>query len=815
MDPGFQVFLHGRSRACITGAGKESADAAAIATWLAAQSDVVRFEQRPTTGAFYVDFNDGDALRGHFLRALRDRLEILKRPEPFDVKPVHSLPGRVRVRITGIRPEQLAMLTLIVGRLPGVTQTKHISGSNTTLIGYDTNSLSEDRILDFLRKCEPSDWAGKGQRPIKLRWGNALSCTSTVLFCFFGGAPFSLKAFWIVLNTLRPLLRSIEALGEGKISIDLLDVAATFAALATERPVTAAFVVWMVGVGDLLLDLSANEARSAMAALVSQNEQEAYRLRKDGSIERVPVQRLKRGDHFVVYTGHGIVADGKVFSGSAEVDEKALTGESRLISKKAGDSVLASTVVAEGQIVVAVESFGRDTEAAKIESVLETVGSKPPTLQRNALEFASKLVLPTFGVAGLAAALSGDVTRAVCILITDFGTGIRIAVPVSAMTAMTLAAREGVLVKGAQYLERLSKTDVIIFDKTGTLTNGAPEVVEVVTNNGFSKSSLIELSASAESKSEHPVARALTSYARLKHIELVEPEVGSEEYVVGLGLSARVKGHRVRVGRASWMKSQDLKTKAFKSDLARLKADQISTLCVAVGHKVVGLIGYSDGTRPEAARMVEKLRAGGKRSVVLLSGDNPEVVKNVAREVGIDEAVGGLLPHEKADYVRRMQAAGHVVAMVGDGVNDAPALAAADVGISIVGSTAVAMETADVILLEGGLVRLEKAFRISDQAMTKVRQNLGMIIAPNAFAIGLGALGLISPLVAAIINNGATIFAVLFGTAPLLFGPSPASKGKELGHDVSTEKGRIRSRRDQADRESSDREGALSPSCGG
>jgi cation-transporting P-type ATPase C len=231
------------------------------------------------------------------------------------------------------------------------------------------------------------------------------------------------------------------------------------------------------------------------------------------------------------------------------------------------------------------------------------------------------------------------------------------------------------------------------------------------------------------------------------------------------------------------MESQKLKIKPIKKDLARLRENQVSTLCVAVGHEVVGLIGYADGTRPEAAKMVEKLRAGGKRKIVLLSGDNSEVVKKVAREVGIDDAVGGLLPDQKADYVRKMQAAGHVVAMVGDGVNDVPALAAADVGISIAGSTTVALEMADVILLEGGLARLEKAFRISDQAMEKVRLNLGIIIVPNAIAIALGALGLISPPVAAIINNGATILAVLVGTAPLLLGPSVVagpSKGKEL-----------------------------------
>jgi Cu2+-exporting ATPase len=334
---------------------------------------------------------------------------------------------------------------------------------------------------------------------------------------------------------------------------------------------------------------------------------------------------------------------------------------------------------------------------------------------------------------------------------------------------MALAAREGVLVKGAQYLERLSKTDVIIFDKTGTLTSGVPEVVEVVTARGMKESALIRWCASAEARHDHPVAKALKSYAKEHGIRLVEPEPGSEAYSVGLGLSARVEGHHVRVGRAMWMESQKLKIRSsFKKRLASFEKSSHSSLCVAIDDEVVGLVCYSDGTRRESAAIVRRLQANGQRKIVLLSGDSPEVVRNLAATVGINEAVGGLLPHEKAEYIKRMQEAGSVVAMVGDGINDAPALVTADVGISIAGSTDIALETADVVLLQGGLARLEKAFRISDQAMASVRQNLGIIIVPNAIAIALGAFGLIRPPLAAIINNGATVLAVLVGTTPLL-----------------------------------------------
>jgi Cu2+-exporting ATPase len=783
-DP--QVLRRGKNRARIAGLGMDSADAQAIESWLRQRPDVVRFDRRKSTGEFDIAFDDGNALAGRLLRALEDRLGTLRRPkrsEPFGLQPAHSLPGRVRVRVKGLHLEQLAALTVQVSGLMGVTRAEYSPESSSALIFYDAAKVSEERILEFLRETEPANGSVKGVGAPQLRWGAAVSDTASLLSCLSRAVPFPLLATWIAVNTLRPLRRCLESLSEGTISIDLLDVAATFAALATGRPITAAFVLWMVGVGDLLLDISARQARSAMASLIRQGEREALRLRGSKRVERIPVEALHPGDKVVVPTGHAIVADGTIVSGSAEVDEQALTGESALVVKEEGDPVLASTVLAEGQVVVEVESSGKDTEAAKIEAVLQSIGTKPLTLQRDALAFAGRLVLPTFGVAGLAAAWGADVTRGVSVLITDFGTGIRIAVPTCAMTAVALAAREGVLVKGAQYLERLSKTDVIIFDKTGTLTQGVPEVVEVVPKKGFKKSTLIALAASAEAHYEHPVAKALTAYARLKQIPLLQPEVGSEDYAVGKGVSARIDGRRVRVGKASWMKSQDLKLRALKRDVARLRDNQVSVLCVAVGREVVGVIGYSDGTRPEAARIVEKLSAGGKRKAVLLSGDNPDVVASVAREVGVDDAVGGLLPQQKADYVQRLQAAGHVVAMIGDGVNDAPALASADVGISIAGSTPVALEAADVVLLDGGLVRLEHAFRISDQAMRKVRQNLGMIIVPNAVGIALGALGLITPPMAAIINNGATILAVLVSTVPLLLGSLPERSAERATAD--------------------------------
>jgi len=792
MGAQLQVFNTGRGRACIVGVRKDSSAARALEAWLRERIDVIRFQQRTGSEAFYADYDDGAAIPGRFIRSLRDKVHTLNqpRPEPFSITPVRRLKGRIRLRVTGIADRQLSTLTMLAGGLPGVKSTRHFRGGRTMLIIYDPHKVSERFIVAGLLRSDPAEWSRNWHEPAPTRWLAALSGTSTLFACLLGAAPFPVLAFAVLLNTIRPLARSIAGLRQRQISIDLLDVAATFAALATGREITAAFVIWMVGIGDLLLDVSANNARSALSMLMRRKEPEALRLLPDGAIETVAVGDLKAGDRFVVHTGHSVSADGIVVSGVAEVDAKELTGEARLLTKREGDPVFASTVVVAGDLVVEVDRSGRNTEAAKIENILNTVGSKPLTLQRDALDIASKLVLPTFGIAGLAAALSSDVTRGVCVLITDFGTGFRIAVPTTALTAMALAAREGVLVKGAQYLERLAKTDVIIFDKTGTLTSGVPEVVEVVTSRGLKESALIKWCASAEARHDHPVAKALKSYANEHNIGLAEPEAGSEEYAVGLGLSARVEGRRVRVGRSVWMESQGLKIgSSFKRRLAGFEKNSRSSLCVAVEHEVVGLVCYSDGTRRESEAIVRRLQSDDRRRVVLLSGDSPQVVKNLAASVGIYEAIGGLLPHEKADYVRRLQEAGNVVAMVGDGINDAPALAAADVGISIAGSTDVALETADVVLLSGGLARLEKAFRIGDRAMSSVRKNLGIIVVPNAIAIALGALGLIGPPLAAVINNGATFLAVLVGTLPLLKMPErhPQAEAGEMEYDAAPE----------------------------
>jgi Cu2+-exporting ATPase len=571
-----------------------------------------------------------------------------------------------------------------------------------------------------------------------------------------GVVPPPAMAAAIALTAIPSAKRAYQSLAERRTSVDLLDITAIGISLGTGQPLTASFITWLLGVGDIILAQTTDRARAAISKLMALDAEDAWRIGDGDEAERVPVKKLVLGDRIVVEAGGRVAADGIVERGVALVDEKALTGESVPIERKPGDRVLAASVVVEGQIVVTVDRVGTDTTAAKIVQILEGAGAKPMTLQRETERFADKLVLPTFGVAGVAAALTSQIDRMTSVLITDFGTGIRIAVPTAALAAMTAAAREGVLVKGGQFLERMSKVDAIVFDKTGTLTGGAPVVSEVIALGKLSMREAVALAAAAEARQGHPVAEAIRRHAAAMELVVPEAELGSENYVIGAGLSARVGGRKVLVGSLRLMRRDGVSVKGA------------AELCVAVDGRLEAVIGYADEPRPESRAVVEALKAGGRRQIVLMSGDAPGPVAAIAARVGVDRALPELLPEDKAHHIQALQREGRTVAMIGDGINDAPALAVADVGISLEGGTDVALETADVVLLEGGLKKLPDAFATADRAMRHVHRGLGLVIVPNAIAIAMGAAGLITPGIAAAVNNGSTIVAAMAGLEPLL-----------------------------------------------
>lgn len=687
---------------------------------------------------------------------------------PLTAEIAHELPGRARFRIHSVNEANLHRLAAWVAARPGVTSAAATPATASLLVELDPARTDTSSLKAAIEASLPTDWL-PARPPAEGPDLLPAVCTTALLVVAASELlPAPAVAVGIAAASIPCAHRALLALAERRLGVDMLDLAAIVLSTATGLPTTAAFITWLLSIGDLILAHTTDRARAAISDVLTLDAEEAWRI-VGSSTERVPAGALRPGDRIVVDAGARIAADGAVIGGAAMVDEKALTGESIPREKVAGARVLAATVVVEGQIIVLVDRTGASTTAARIVRILEGTGARPMTLQREIERRADWLVLPTIGVAASAALFSGQIGRMTSVLITDFGTGVRIAVPTAVLAAMALAAREGVLVKGGHYLERLARADTVVFDKTGTLTAGTPEIVHIASLGRLEESEILAFAAAAEARQKHPVAEAIRRCAVRRRAPERDADLGSEVYTIGVGLSATVDGTPVLVGGARMMNAHRVELPRDRTALCPIQG--ASSLFVAIDGKLEGVLSYADELRPESAAVVAALHAGGRRRIVLLSGDAPATVAAVARSLGIDRAIGGLLPEEKVQVVRDLQREGRTVAMIGDGINDAPALAIADVGVSLDGATDVALEVADVVLLRGGLASLPLAFTAADDAMARVRRGVALVLAPNIAAMALGAAGLLSPGLAATINNGSTVIAALAGVGPLLRRP--------------------------------------------
>ncbi len=739
--------------------------------WLSARQEVTVLAVRQEDHALDVQYQDVGA-QGSFVRLVRDRLaaDILleRRRQPHLVKIVHEIRGRARFRLHGPREHDVARLATWFSQQRGVTNARPSQATRSIVVCFDPMVTSANTLADGACGVPAKEWPApraSHQESEASGWTGTILNTVLLAGAATSAVPQAILVGGITVAALPSLRKALRALGEKRLNVDFLDTAAIAVCLGIGDLATGATMTWLLAIGDMLLERTTNRARKTISASIELDASEAWRIEGD-RVERVSPTDLVVGNRIVIDVGQRVPADGVVVSGVAMVDEKALTGESLPRKRAEGERVLAATVVTEGHAVVEVERAGTNTAAAKIAQILESAGTKPMTLQRETERVADRLVLPTIILAVGSALVTSQFQRMASVLITDFGTGIRVAVPTSVLAAMAHTARNGVLVKGGQFLERLCKADTIVFDKTGTMTFGQPAVTDVTTFGARSEGEVIRFAAAAETRQTHPVAVALRQHATRLGIDIPQPEFESERYTVGVGMEAVVEGSSVLIGASRLMERAGIPLGKAKVVLSKHEQRGISTLLLAVDGELCAAIGYADAPRPECREVVASLKKHGKREIILMSGDSRTPVNALAEAVGVDRAFAELLPQDKLDNIRSLQQQGRTVVMVGDGINDAPALAAADVGISLDGGTALALETADVVLLQGGLSRLPDAFRVAEQAMDRVHLALRLVIVPNAVAIVLGALGLFPPGLAALANNGSTIVATLSGIMP-------------------------------------------------
>ncbi len=554
---------------------------------------------------------------------------------------------------------------------------------------------------------------------------------------------------------------------EGRLNVDFLDTLAIAASLAQGNPMAGAIVTWLIKLGDWIRDLTAAGSRRAISELLEFQSRTAWVIR-EGIVVSIAASELAVGDEVVVYPGEIIPVDGEIIDGHAMIDQKTITGEGLPIMRGRGEAVFAATVIRDGQLTVRAIRVGVSTTAGQIARLVESAPIGDTRMQNHAERLADRLVLPTLGLAVGTAALSADFNRFLSLVIVDYGTGIRVAAPTAVLASMTHAARAGIIIKSGAHMERLAQVDTLIFDKTGTLTHGSPVVVDMISyERGITERHLLGLAAAAETRLKHPVAEALRVRARELGANI--PYCEETKYRIGLGVEGQVNGYYLHVGNDRFMRQSDINIRVAETDRAALDSQGYSCICVAVDGTLAGLVPFTDQIRPESREVIQRLHAMGIRNSVMLTGDNAVVARAVGQRLGVSRQFAEMLPADKAEVIQQYQREGNVVAMVGDGINDSPALSLADVGIAMKHGAEVARESADVVLMEDSLWKLVKAVEISRGAVGLIRQNYAIVAGLNTLALGLVLPGgLISPSVTALISNGSAILASLNGIRPIL-----------------------------------------------
>jgi heavy metal translocating P-type ATPase len=569
------------------------------------------------------------------------------------------------------------------------------------------------------------------------------------------------NAYPIALRAWRVLRR------EGRLNIDFLDALAITASLVQGNPMAGAIVTWLIKLGDWIRDLTAAGTKRAISDLLEFQNKTAWVIR-DNVITAVPANEVVIGDEVVIYPGEIIPIDGEIIDGHAMIDQKTITGEGLPVMRAKGEAVFAATVIRDGQLTVRAIRVGSLTTAGQIARLVESAPVGDTRMQNHAEKLADRLVLPTLALASGTAAISGDFNRFLSLVIVDYGTGIRVAAPTAVLSSMTHAARAGIIIKSGAHMERLSQVDTVIFDKTGTLTHGSPVVLDIISyERNITAPHLLGLAAAAETRLTHPVAEAL----RVKANELGAniPYCEETTYRIGLGVEGQVNGYYMHVGNERFMRQSSIAVDVAKADRSALDLQGYSCIYVAVDGTLAGLVPFTDQIRPESREIIQRLHGMGIKNTVMLTGDNAVVASAVCKRLGLSNQFADMLPADKADVIKSYQAKGNVVAMVGDGINDSPALSFADVGIAMKHGAEVARESADVVLMEDSLWKLVKAVEISRGAVGLIRQNYAIVAGLNTLALGLALpSGLVSPSVTALISNGSAILASVNGIRPIL-----------------------------------------------
>ena len=568
--------------------------------------------------------------------------------------------------------------------------------------------------------------------------------------------PAPIAAAYTVWRSIAFVWKGIHCLLHRKLEVEVLDALSITASLLRGDYSTAGSVMFLLTVGSLLEEWTRKKSLDDLARSMALNVDKVWVRTPQGEV-LVPLTRVHAGDEVVVRSGNMIPLDGMVLEGEAMVNQAALTGESMPVRKAAGATVYAGTVVEEGECVLVAKAEGGANRYDKIVAMIEESEKLKSGTENRALQLADRLV--PWCLAGTAAtyAFTRNVTRAISILMVDFSCALKLSMPLAVLSAMRECGEYHITVKGGKYLEALAQADTIVFDKTGTLTRATPQVVQVVPFSGCEEQEVLQLAACLEEHFPHSMANAVVRAAKERGIS--HEEMHSEvEYIVAHGIASRVGGTRVVIGSAHFI-FEDEGCTIPAEEQAKFDAldPQYSHLYLAASGVLAGVICIADPLRPEAAQVLHKLRKLGIAQTVMMTGDSDRTARAIAAQVGVDRCFAEVLPEDKAAFVRDAKAEGHTVVMIGDGINDSPALSAADIGIAIHSGAAIAREIADVTIRADSLEELVTLKAIANALQKRVGSNYRFVLSFNSALILLGALGILPPATSAMLHNLSTL----------------------------------------------------------
>lgn len=674
---------------------------------------------------------------------------------------INEIPGRTRLQLAGPVPESdLDALLKLSGDIDGVHKVRVYGRIGQMALEYDEQCRAG--VLDALGALDAQAIAGAKTgyvMQLEPRKHKLVMDLATLIGAHYARRwflPTPLRAIFVVAGYMTFLRAALHELAQPRLTVPVLDASAIGISFVKRDVNTAGQTMFLLNVGELLEDYTRAMSENELINSLLDVPDKAQKVVGDTEVS-VAATELEPGDLVAVRTGMSICIDGVVERGSAMVNQATLTGEPLAVERSAGDDVFAGTVVEDGSILVRVRANTAQTKLRSIVSLVQTADSLKSEGQSHMEDLANKIVPWNFLLAGLVALTTRSLIKTSAALMVDYSCALKLTGSVAVMTAMSDAAKMGVMVKGAKYFESFAKADTIVFDKTGTLTEAQPRLACVLTTDGWSEDEVLRLSACLEEHFPHPVARAVVNAARERGLEHRERHA-AVEYIVAHGIASSIEGRRAIIGSAHFV---------FEDEAAQLESDikeriesqmqGLSPLYLAVDGTVVGVLGIEDPLKPGVREAIADLHALGVKHVVMLTGDSERTAERIAREAGVDEFKAELLPEDKYAYVERIKSEGRHVAMVGDGVNDSPALGLADVGLAMGGGSDIAKEVADIILTDTDLAAIVRLRRMSQGLIDRLTSSYSKVMLTNSALLALGITGMITPQASSLLHNGSTI----------------------------------------------------------